>query len=451
MPLLADVQPVAVVAAAVAGLAWLAALAAIRIVRQPREPPAAPPTADLGDEPPALAGLLTSGFEVRREALPATLLDLAARGLLDIEGLGSEARVRLRLGRGMALRPYERRVLELARSRAVAGVIPAPALTVGPRERARSWWRGFRSEVIDDAQAQGLSRDLWDRRVLSAATVGAVVPAGLVLVAARAWEPAAAALLAAIAAVGALRQGRRQRDTPEGLRASARWLGVRRYLREDAAFPELPPASVVVWERYLAYAAAFGVARNAVSTFSLGAEEDRRAWSSLAGRWREVRVRYPVVWPPAWGWIVGVALLASVAGILVAAGLIRLAAAIGWPDPDSTVPPGFVTFLRGFSIVAWTAGAMVALWSIVALVRSIGDLGRTRRVTGQVLRLRTFGRSDDRPGRHYLALDEGIGGSIRAWRVPEKLWTSAPISQYQHATVTVGPFLGRIRSIEPGA
>lgn len=450
MPLVAEVQVPALVAAVVAGLAWLGALAAVRLVRQAREPPSGPASADLGPEPPAVAGMLASSFEVPSQALPATLLDLAARRLIDIEGLGSEARVRLRPeADAAALLPYERRVLDLVRSRAVHGVTPAPALTAGPRERARSWWRGFRSEVIDDAQGRGLSRDLWDRRALSVATAGALVPAALVLVAARAWEPGVAALLAAIAMVGALRQGRRQRDAPEGLRAAARWLGVRRYLRDDPAFADLPPAAVTVWERYLAYAAAFGVARSAVAGLPLGAEEDRRAWSSHGGRWREVRVRYPLAWPPAWGWIPAVAAIVAVAGIAIGAGLLRLSAAIGWPDPDPSLPSGFVTFLRVSTVVVWVAGSLVLAWSAVALVRGIGDLGGTRTATGQVLRLRTFGRSSKSPGRHYLALDEGTADSIRAWRVPQGVWGNTLwVSQYEDATVTVGPLLGRVRAIQ---
>jgi hypothetical protein len=84
-----------------------------------------------------------------------------------------------------------------------------------------------------------------------------------------------------------------------------------------------------------------------------------------------------------------------------------------------------------------------------ALVRSIADLGSTRTVTGQVLRLRTFGRSSDDPGRHFVAVDDGTAGMIRAWRVPNDLWASAPSNQYGTATVTVWPHLGRVRSFGP--
>jgi hypothetical protein len=396
-----------------------------------------------------VAGFLASGFEVRREGLPATLLDLAARGVLEIEGIGPELRVRLRdEPEDDTLLPHEGRVLALVRRRAADGAVPAGALTSGPRERASAWWRGFRNEVIDDAHARGLSRDLWDQRTLVTGGAASLVPASLVYAGTRNWGAAVAYLLAAFTLIAWIRGRRAQRDTDPGLTAAGRWLDVRGFLREGA-FPDLPPASVVVWERYLAYAAAFGVARAAVEAMPMGAEEDRRAWSSLAGRWREVRVRYPTVWPTAWGWLPWVALVVSLVGIVAAAGLFRLASAIGWPEPDPTVPAGFITFLRGLSVVAWTAGSVIALWSVVTLARSLGDLGRVRRATGQVVRLRTFGKSSRGPGRHYLALDDGTTDVIRAWRVPDELWLSAPISQYRTATVTVGSFLGRVRSIEP--
>ncbi len=451
-----QIQPGALFGAGGATAVLLGGLGAIRWSRRPRRPQPRARAAEvgrdlpaLGPEPPAVAGFLASGFEVRREGLPATLLDLAARGVLEIEGIGPELRVRLRdEPEDDTLLPHERRLLALVRGRAVDGAVPAGALTSGPRQRASAWWRGFRNEVIDDAQARGLSRDLWGRRTLVAGGAASVVPASLVYAGTRNWGAAVAYLLVAFTLITWIRERRAQRDTDSGLAAAGRWADVRRFLRVGA-FHELPPASVVVWERYLAYAAAFGVARAAVEAMPMGAEEDRRAWSSLGGRWREVRVRYPIIWPPAWGWLPWVALGASVVGIAAGAGLIRLGAAIGWPAPTPDIPRGFITFLRGLTLVAWTAGSLIALWSVVTLARSLGDLGRMRRATGQVVRLRTFGRSSRGPGRHYLALDDGTTEVIRAWRVPDDLWRSAPISQYRTATVTVGSFLGRVRSIEP--
>src|SRR5438093_7534263 len=61
--------------------AWLAVVGVIRAVREPRNPHPAAETMDLGPEPPALVSLLVSNFRVRPDAVPATLLDLAARKL----------------------------------------------------------------------------------------------------------------------------------------------------------------------------------------------------------------------------------------------------------------------------------------------------------------------------------------------------------------------------------
>jgi len=43
---------------------------------------------DLGEEPPAVVDLLTNDWRVTPDAIPATLLDLAARGFVDLDQLG---------------------------------------------------------------------------------------------------------------------------------------------------------------------------------------------------------------------------------------------------------------------------------------------------------------------------------------------------------------------------
>lgn len=83
-----------------------------------------------------------------------------------------------------------------------------------------------------------------------------------------------------------------ERGTPAGVEACAHWLGVREWISRDESFPGLPPAAVALWDRYLAYGAATGVARSALTVLPLGPRDERRAWSTYGGGWHEVRLRY---------------------------------------------------------------------------------------------------------------------------------------------------------------
>ena len=73
----------------------------------------------------------------------------------------------------------------------------------------------------------------------------------------------------------------------------AHWLGVKEYLSQGEGFHDLPAAHVILWDRYMAYAAAMGRQRAAARALPLGAEDDHKAWSDYTGTWRQVTVRYP--------------------------------------------------------------------------------------------------------------------------------------------------------------
>jgi hypothetical protein len=65
-----------------------------------------PATMDLGEEPPAVVDLLTNDWRVTPDAIPATLLDLAARDYLDLEPYGPGRTVcRVRRATGEGWRP----------------------------------------------------------------------------------------------------------------------------------------------------------------------------------------------------------------------------------------------------------------------------------------------------------------------------------------------------------
>src|SRR5207248_690675 len=105
-----------------------------------------------GSESPAVAGFLVNRWEVGREAVPATLLDLAARGAVAIDQIAPDRFVcRLKAAVPDDLTPYERQVLDHVRGLASGGVVPCEALTTGPEEQSKGWWGRFQKAVTADA------------------------------------------------------------------------------------------------------------------------------------------------------------------------------------------------------------------------------------------------------------------------------------------------------------
>jgi hypothetical protein len=428
---IAGYEPGLVDIVAVAGaLLWLLVVACVRFARRPTEPKVGPKTLDLGSEPPAVANLLVNDFEVTHAALPATLLDLAARDVVELQHRGPGQFVcRLEPRAEPVAVPYEKRVLDLLRRRAHDGVVPPEALTTGPAEESRKWWRSFRREVIDDCQRRGLSRDLWDANTLTALTAVGLIPAPL-LAAAFEWRVGLGYGIGVFVFVGMLRSGRRQRETPPGLDAASRWLGVRWELRENEVMTSAPAITVALWERHLAYAAAFGHAGEASRLLGLGAESDTRAWSAHGGRWRRVRVRYPRLFPLGWGLSPAGAILrgllfAAFGGIAV---LVLAPALEGWANV-LLLPP----------LAALAIG-------VLFLFVGLADLRSTVQVTGPILRLRK--RGTDKQPRYYLAVDDG-SATVRAWVVRREIY--ARLRQDETVTASVTPRLRHVRSVRPSS
>ncbi|HEX2049198.1 MAG TPA: hypothetical protein VHJ34_01035 [Actinomycetota bacterium] len=448
---------VVAVATAAAG-AWLALVAVVAAATRARRPDPAPPTMELpGDEPPALVNLLVNGWRSTPAAVPATLLDLAARGHLDVEPAGDGGcRCRLRTVRRPApLEPYEDMVLAHVRSRATGGVVPCAALTTGPQDASSRWWSAFRKAVAADASVRGLARPRWSARTVGLLSGAAVVPAAAAGVAAavlqepgEGFDPGA--VVGAGVAVWALLSAllsrlRTQRDTDAGRAAASRWLGLRRFLASHETFASVPPSGVAVWERYLAYGAAMGVAAAAVRGLPLGSQSDRWAWSSYGGSWREVRVRYPDPRRLGWGRRPGVVVAEAVAvlafgGWLALTILPSLLGAL-W---DAATSPGNPLGLTVLVVVAFggfaaaIAGALVR--AAAMLVLGLRDLGGRVEVTGPVLRVR---------GEH-VAVDDGRGDDVRALVAPSAV-RAAGVEQGVLVRALVTPNLRHVVRIEPVA
>jgi hypothetical protein len=464
-----DLGPVLWLIAAGAAAVWCALLGLLAAATNPRAVRPGPATLELGgSEPPAVVNLLASDWRLAHQAIPATLLDLAARQHLAIDQYGDQTMVRVPAhppagGAGRAdptpLTTYERMVLDHLRGLADGtsdGAIPAEALTTGPDEQSKSWWKSFRKAVNADARARGLSRRRWSTTARTVLTLTALIVAVAVGLAISSIpdeattnkddDPISAAisvsivtwglLLAAVEALAA------ERDTREGREVAARWLGLREMLEEDHLFAGQPPAGVAIWDRHIAYGAALGVARGAVAALPLGAESDHEAWSPVGGRWRVVRIRYPERIPPGYGrhpFKVAALGLLQVAG---AGTVLRLA-----PDTlealrdtirDTTneqIPTALGTGLSIFLAALLTVAGLVLLRGTWMLLYGLIDLisGRDE-IEGRVLRHRL----------RHVAVDNGTANRVRAWLLPIAILTA----QGATARALVSPRLRHVKDFQ---
>jgi hypothetical protein len=441
------------VAAGIALGAWLVVLTLLAVATRAREPDAAPPTMDLGgDEPPGVVNLITRGWQVGMEAVPATLIDLAARKLLALERVGPDRFVvRVPDRQPVGLTPYEKQVDDHVRSLASGGVVHCEALTTGPENESKQWWKRFRTSVSADARGRGLSRPRWARTHLAVLGALAVAPAGLAAGAFAALPSSSSSKsddggvlglifvavilwLALMTIPGSLRA---ERDTPAGLAAASRWLGLRRHLEGDANFAEQPPAAVAIWDRLLSYGAAMGVAPGAVRALAMGADSETEAWTAYGGRWRVVHVSYPWRFPPGWGRSPAGAVAIGFA-ILVPATLVAYALRDLFDDAS----------LISLAVVAVPVALMA--YGLVMVWRGGADIGRRVTREGLVLRRKEIVSSSD-SGTHttavYLAVYGGQGGEVRALRCTPEVASGVHPGSLVRATIS--PRLAHVYSLEP--
>ena len=288
--------------------------------------------------------------------------------------------------------------------------------------------------MVEDAQNRGLSQDLWNRRVITALGVAAAVPA-LLFGIPFGLKGIGLAVVGAGLLLGGIRSRHRQRHTPEGFAAAGRWVAVRKKLEEDEVFQTQPPITVALWERLLAYGAALGVAGGAVRPIPMGAESDRRAWSSYGGHWHQVDVRYPRLYPPAWG-------KHPVAALLWAALFGGIALLFLYFVSSIVSDLGDVGFLGLLIVAALVLVPLaVVVGAAVLIIRAVADLSSAREVTGEILRLRTRGSDDDKR-RYYVAVDDATATTVRAWRVKPEQYHG--LEQHEVVAASVTRYLGYV-------
>jgi Predicted membrane protein (DUF2207) len=441
------------IAAGVALGVWLAVLAVLAVATRAREPHAAPATMELGgDESPAVVNLITNDWAVGKAAVPATLIDLAARKVVAFERVGPERFVvRIPARRPPELTPYEAQVYDHVSGLASGGVVPCEALTTGPENESKKWWSRFRGAVSTDARDRGLSRPRWARGHLVVLGVLAVAPAGLASGAFAALPATSSssksddggplgylflAVILWMALMTIPRSLRAERETAEGMVVASRWLGLRAQLAGDSNFATQPPAAIAIWDRLLSYGAAMGVAPGAVRVLPMGAESETQAWTAYGGRWRVVHVRYPKAVPPGWG-------RKPLAAVARGLGLLLASAFVVYALRD--LAGDSLPVVRAVLLVP----AAIGIYGISLLYSGGADLGRRRTLDGQVLRRKEVISHNDSGSSTvavYLAVYDGNGADVRALRCEPQVASGFGAGDVVRATIT--PHLRHVYTLE---
>jgi hypothetical protein len=456
-------NPVLAGVALAAMLGWLLLLqVAVWSSRPPTITPG-PESLDHGAETPAVANLLVGGWRMTPDAATGTLVDLAARRILAFEQHGPEAArtvVRVRDPNPANLTPYEQRVFSRVVALARGGVVPAAALVRGNEKWADTWWRRFRKEAIGEARSRGLSRDRWNAgtlNLLRGTALGPVLAACVMILSSPTplteddrsgrWSALFPTLLFGWALLVALvNKLQNQRDTPAGRESAARWLGYRDHLARDESFPNLPPAAVAIWDRHLAYAASFGIARTVVRALPLGARSDKVAWSAYGGSWHQIRIRYP---GGTWGfspWKAGFrGLFQAGVGIVGLYWLLRYRPYLVEDLNDLRDGAGRWEPLYWIPIAL---ACLILARGAVNLFRGLAEYPSRREHVGEVVRLvtRNVGDSEHPAYIYFVGIDTAKHPRTRAYQVESA--TFAGLDEGDEVRLVAGPYLGRVFSLD---
>jgi hypothetical protein len=426
-------------AAAAAIGVWVLLLGLFALITRPRDVEPGPATMELGEEPPAVVDYITNGYKVTNHGVAGTLLDLAAGHFLDIDqqpagtyfSVGREAPDRLM--------PHERMLYDHVARLAGDKMVPAQALTIGSDARATSWLRRFDRLVAEYSKSHGLTVPRFGFKEWGIVRLAGLVAALLVIGA----SAQANAIELGIVACGMGLVGSQaalqkvfgsQKLTPAGAQAVAHWLGVKEYLSQGEGFHELPAAHVILWDRYMAYAAALGLARAAARALPLGADDDNHAWSDYTGTWRQVSVVYPrrrFLWGRS-PWNV---MLIGLGMVVFGGGGVYYG--IKFLDTVDSFYMG--TDARDWvyqgTLVAIGLFGFVVFWGLTTMNLAYIDFGRKRAQEGLVVRCRSFSAGENKTD-YFIAVDDGKQSEIKAWVVPWSTYTLVSERARVSATVT---------------
>jgi hypothetical protein len=425
------------VAGFVALALWLVAFGYRWLRTRPDLPRAGPEISEIPPNPesPAVVNFLVNNWHATPSGISATLVDLSARRVLGLDLVGHDdtvVRVRDTPAKG-ALTEYEEQVYRLVTSRATGGSAPIEAIKLDENS-AEGWIKRFKKAVVEEARDKGLARKRWEKIDYLIVGIGLAFVFGffaLAFGAAHVGESSTnkdsmspgdwlgAGAFAWFVAMGLVTRSQDVTDTPEGKKVCAQWLGMREYFRKSHAFDDQPPASVAIWDRLLAYGVATGAAHDAARGLPIVAEDPHTAWTRSTGSWREIGIEYPERF--SFGQkplkVFGEGLVRTVFWGGIAYFVLPVVAVIGWgilqdlPTSTATDTRGLqllMAVLGSFAVVAGFYLSARTFAGVVRLVRGALDLGKTKTIEGEVVKVHN--------GR--FAIDDGHNGSAVALIMP---------------------------------
>ena len=404
--------------------AWYSVTLGYALATRPRDLVPAPATMHLGAEPPAVVNLLVTRGALTAAAADATLLDLAARRIVEIFQPGDDPGALLIRVRGAApagLNAYEQRVFDRFADWSGDRFVPLREIAARYADGGPNWFRSLRADVIADARARGLlrTRQLGNLLILASVLAGMGLACAGVLPFQRSDNSGAADAIAWASVLGwfvlapiiallliflALAHVRTPRYTVAGRTAGAHWLGVAAWLDAHESLADLPPAAVAVWDRYLAYGVALGVNPVAEAALDLRVGHVAAFTSLHTGVPRTVIVRYPRN-PFTY----------TQAGVRATWSAAVLAAWIGFAVLAAPHDHAWPQWLRALAIAV---GGFLAARAAYRLIRSLFVKFTPTTVTGRVLAVHPWRPQADRGAQWIqVVLDDGRSERVWPWLV----------------------------------
>lgn len=214
-----------------------------------------------GTQSPGVVALLAhDGHDIGFEAAAATVLDLANRGVVTLDGVTSDRYEVVVAPDASGAGPGEEALLAALRQATPSdGPLSGPPLRLDPEG---AWWSALRRDTLRRARAD----DLVERRYPSGAFLTAVVLLTATTLPLWARSPEAAVgglvmagILCMLPFIGGYVL------TAAGHRVRAEWEAFGRRAAEASEIETAPPRAVAIWGPYLAYGAALGVAKAAIA------------------------------------------------------------------------------------------------------------------------------------------------------------------------------------------